>query len=249
MDLLELLALSNKDDVPIWNETVLIAITARSGSTAICRALADAGAAREIGEVLNPRGPFPWYHKQFGGDNLIQYLNAYYENNQLLGKLVFKTAFTDLKPVLESHRIDKLLPGLRVIYIDRADKVEQAVSLYRAKLTSVWHRDVSENAEPVPRCELSDYDFSRIDQDYTNLKLEAANWEKFFKKVRINPERVEYEEFADNPRSVLARLVDFVGGLGTTGEFVVKQLKIGDELNILWADMFRRDLERMKAIV
>lgn len=227
---------------PVWKQTVMIAITARSGSTAICNALSDAGLAKEIGEVLNPRGPFPMYYKRVGGGDIVQYLNGYFLQTQLLGRLIFKTDFSDLQAILKKHRFGDLFPGLKVIYIDRNDKVEQAVSLYRAKLTSVWHRKLGETAKPHVRPDLSNYDFNDIRAEYTRLKQAAANWEDFFETMQLDPERVKYEEFAENPQSVLLRLGRFIADLDITEKFEIRQLKIGDEINIQWAQMFRRDL-------
>jgi LPS sulfotransferase NodH len=242
MNLAELISVDQIGDKPKWNETILIAITARSGSTAICNALSDAGAAKDIGELFNPRGPFQMYFKLVGGCNIVQYLNGIYEHFQQTGKLIFKTAFDDLKPVLETHQIEKLFPGLRVINIDRINKVDQAVSLCRAMLTSEWHRDMSDKKIRIDRPDVMDYDFDFIQRQYTRIKQSSANWEILFRKLQLKPERVDYEQFLDDPQSVLSRLARYIGDLDVEGDFKIRQIKIADSLNHKWAEKFRRDL-------
>lgn len=244
MEISDLINATSTEDFPIWTSTVMFAITARSGSTAICNALSDAGAAREIGEIFNPRGPYNLYYRSVGGgDNVIQYLNRFYEQNHLLYKLIFKTDLDDLKLVISTHKIKNLFPDLKVISLDRNDKVEQAVSLFRAKLTSIWHRDISEKEQNSPPPKITEYDFDGIDIEYRRLKKSSANWETFYDRYNIEPMRIEYDDFLQRPQNVLVKLAEFIGDMEVDQEFIIRQTKIADDLSREWSYMFREELE------
>ena len=124
----------------IYKHAVMFAFTARSGSTVITDAIASMGLAKRVDEIFNPRGPAQCLYDNYGGSNIIDYINNIHKATMLTDTIIFKSNFSDLGCVINSYDIYSLFPHLKVVYIERQDKILQAVSAYKAIITNHWHQ-------------------------------------------------------------------------------------------------------------
>jgi LPS sulfotransferase NodH len=97
------------------------------------------------------------------------------------------------------------------VLVNRSDKIDQAISFWRAKQSGRWHvYRLDQTQEP----EL-DYDFEAIRDALHEIELHDRLWEDFFACAGIVPLRVNYEAMEADPAGEMTRLL---AGLGLPSE-------------------------------
>lgn len=180
-----------------YENTAVISMTARVGSTAFVSALNTAGLFHSpIKEIFNPRHAMKTI---IGDDNpasLIDYLNRYYAEDPS-GILAFKTNWIDFAPALNfvGDEFDAVFPNAKFVHIERKDKVAQAYSLWKANEYNVWHREKgAEYKNPV----VGRVPLDPIKRNLINLQSEERKWAEFFDSNEIKPHRVWFEDIVDD---------------------------------------------------
>ncbi|MGD9573152.1 MAG: Stf0 family sulfotransferase [Thermoleophilia bacterium] len=101
-------------------------------------------------------------------------------------------------------------PRLRYVRLVRADKVRQAVSLWKAIQTWQWREDAAPGAVAARDGAGLRYSFAALDHLRRGLEAEEARWDAYFTKAGITPLTIAYEDFAETPdqavRAVLRHL-------------------------------------------
>ncbi|HQT46130.1 MAG: hypothetical protein B7X08_01765 [Acidocella sp. 20-63-7] len=183
---------------------LMIAMTARTGSTHFCAQLAASAGLAPIGEIFNPRGPAQMEQAQFGAASFSAYLPGLAARPGPV--LAFKTNGQDFAPFAAHHQA--LFPDLRLIYLTRRDTIAQAVSLFRAQLSGHWHqpRGTAPNPQAAAEALRQKFDMPRILALLTQLEAEKAAWESFFVRYTHQPLRFAYEDFTRDFAPALSRL-------------------------------------------
>jgi LPS sulfotransferase NodH len=139
-------------------------------------------------------------------------------------------AGADLETILRA-----LLGNPRLVFVTRADKLSQAVSLWRAAQSRSWRAGVGERRET----ELV-YSFAAIDHLRRQLSEHEAAWADWFAGSGISPIQVAYEELDAEPRQVVA-------GVAEALELEAGQVpnppltRQRDELSAAWLERFERE--------
>ena len=116
--------------------------------------------------------------------------------------------------------LDAVFPDLTFVRVVRANKVRQAVSLWKAVQTATWRQDGEPagdgDADPPYRSYLQEhrpqlrFHYGAIEHLLNRILIEEAHWDAFFEHARIRPVLVLYENFEAEyevaTRSVLDRL-------------------------------------------
>ena len=99
--------------------------------------------------------------------------------------------------------LDRSFPDLRYVQITRRDKVRQAVSLWKAVQTQAWRAGAGggERVEPV-------FSFRAINFLVRQLTAHDASWDAYFLGLGARPLKVTYEELAEAPEPVIARVLE-----------------------------------------
>ncbi len=105
----------------------------------------------------------------------------------------------------EAGRLAALFGPAAWIQVRRDDKIAQAISFWRAKMTGRWHvyRD-----EPEPQ---PPYDFDAIRACLHEIELDDRLWDDFFVMAGIAPVRIIYERFEEAPGAGLRRILAGIG--------------------------------------
>jgi LPS sulfotransferase NodH len=224
--------------------TVVVAMTARTGSTQFCAVLGAAGGFLAPDEVLNARSWVAHAAKERLGvetfEGLMEALRR--APGPCLG---LKTNWLDFAPISEFY--DKVLPGARFIYLDRRDVLAQAVSLFRAVISNRWHVPVGvgfDEGQARAEWEMlnSRLDLNKISQTVKQLVDEKKAWEDFFKRESITPVRVFYEDFDRDRRTDLARVGEALGvALDRAVPADVGFERLSDALSEAWLEAARKD--------
>jgi LPS sulfotransferase NodH len=233
------LAIQNFAGLACPKPVLMIAMTARTGSTHLCAAIEAAGETGAIGEVFNPRGPIEAGKHRHGADLFTDYVRALYAAP---GSIVaFKTAWVDFAPLAGGY--SALFPDLQIIYLNRRDEIAQAVSLYRALISHHWHR---KTGAPAPPANALPFDLDHICRILGNLQDEKRQWEAFFARNGLQPARLLYEHFSSDIQAALRFVADKTGlPLHTDRVAGTEFEKLADRLSEDWVNRVRRHLWRM----
>ena len=119
-----------------------------------------------------------------------------------------------------------VFPDLTFVRVIRADKLRQAVSLWKACQTATWRQDDQQRGEtgadpgadsPPYRIFLEEhrpqlrFHYRAISHLLEQVLREEAAWDAFFEHARIRPVLVLYENFAAEPEASTRHLLDRLG--------------------------------------
>ncbi len=106
---------------------------------------------------------------------------------------------------LEIHELlDRLLCGPAYIWVSRADKVRQAVSMWRALQSRRWRAGAPTAAGRGPELV---YSFEGIDHLAETFEAEDRSWGAFFADHGISPLRLSYEDDLERDRDATVHAV------------------------------------------
>ncbi|KAJ55921.1 hypothetical protein ACMU_09135 [Actibacterium mucosum KCTC 23349] len=98
------------------------------------------------------------------------------------------------------------------IYLNRDDKVAQAVSYLKATQSGLWHRapDGSEIERTAPP-EQPRYDAAFIAKNAAQFADDHAGWNNWFAEQGIEPLRLTYDALSADPIGELRRVLEHIG--------------------------------------
>ena len=152
-----------------------------------------------------------------------------------------REALGDRAPDTTPGVLAAAFPRLRYVRLVRADKVKQAVSLWRAIQTWQWREDAAPGAVAASGGggDLR-YSFAALDRLRSGLIAEEEWWDAYFADAGITPLTVVYEEFSGRPdqavRAVLRYLeIPFEESWGLPSPTMRRQ---ADTLSQEWAERY-----------
>lgn len=185
---------------------------------------------RSIGSEPPPRSPL-WSRAAYD-----RYLDWAFEAgttpNGMFGAKLMWGYFGDFVSLLRNipefrdvplaELLPSVFPEVTFVRVVRADKLRQAVSLWKAVQTATWREDqaqakaasVEEDGSPPYRNFLEEhrpqlrFHYRAIDHLLHRILVEEASWDAFFEHAGIKPILVLYENFADDYETSTLRLLD-----------------------------------------
>jgi trehalose 2-sulfotransferase len=145
-----------------------------------------------------------------------------------------------LEDLTFNEALDRIFPDLRIVFVRRRNKVEQAVSLWKAIQSQQWRIEARESESRESR-----YDYRAIKHLLDQLHRWDAKWEDWFHATGREPIRVIYEEFVTTRAATVGRVLDGLGidppeAAGDKGPMRRQQ----DDESKAWIDRFRDDDDR-----
>ena len=260
----------------------LVCATPRSGSTLVCHALTETGVAgcpeeyflgvedqsirdhlgeRGIGSDPPPRSPL-WSRAAYD-----RYLDWAFEagttGNGIFGAKLMWGYFGDFVSLLRNipaHRdtplaelLPEVFPELTFVRVVRANKVRQAVSLWKAVQTATWREDqasakaasVEDEGAPPYRGFIEEhrpqlrFHYRAIDHLLGQVLAEEASWDAFFEHSCIEPVLVLYENFAAAYEASTLNLLDRLGLSPPDGfAFEPRMKRQSDRVNDDWTKRY-----------
>jgi LPS sulfotransferase NodH len=146
-----------------------------------------------------------------------------------------------------------VFPDLTFVRVVRANKVRQAVSLWKAVQTATWREDqasakaasVEEDGSPPYRSFVEAhrpqlrFHYRAIDHLLEHLLIEEASWDAFFEHSGIKPILVLYENFAADYEASTLNLLDRLDLACPEGfEFEPRMKKQSDRVNDDWTNRY-----------
>jgi trehalose 2-sulfotransferase len=223
-------------------QSYIVASSPRSGSTYFCRLLGQSGLLGTPSEVLNPGFDLKGFKNRFKASSPADYIA------ELISRRTAKSGVFGLKAHFENFEafrkeypalLDVLSP-VTYIYVNRRDRVAQAVSMARALQTNQWSSQGQEGKKPELR-----YNRELIANAMKEVELQDAGWLNWFKANNITPFRLTYEDLLADPAGTVQRVVEHLGVQNAERDEVkVPPVeKQGDDTNQEWIERFRRETE------
>ncbi len=224
----------------------ILAITPRSGSSffadvlsktkvlGIPREFLSQGILHHLSNKVPARTP---------DEYLKNVVKVWQTRNKVCGIKASWFQFRNLYDILDNKAI---ISEYRYIYLTRSNLELQAVSLYKATESNLFHSIAKHKQESLEKLNKLEYDFEKINYWYQHIVVQEQGWEDFFSLNDIQPLCITYEDIESNWRFLVKQVGIFVGlkklGLNKIeqclSEIQPRFEKIGDEKNIEWANRF-----------
>jgi LPS sulfotransferase NodH len=214
---------------------------------------------RAVGAELPPRSPL-WSRTAYD-----RYLEWAFETgttgNGVFGAKLMWGYFGDFVSLLRNipeyrdlplaELLPTVFPGLTFVRVVRANKLRQAVSLWKAVQSATWREDqasaeaaasVEGDGTPTYRSFIEAhrpqmrFHYRAIAHLLDQLLAEEASWDAFFEHCEIKPVLILYENFAAAYETSTLNLLDRLGLFPPAGfEFEPRMKRQSDKVNDDWA--------------
>lgn len=97
--------------------------------------------------------------------------------------------------------------SLEFIFLERRDRLQQAISFYRARMSGVWtsRHQGKVNPRAVP------YSFADISQAYFQIDRSYAFWRSYLQLSGLHYRQFVYEDLQQDPKPYLEAVADYMG--------------------------------------
>ena len=243
-------------------DSYIICTSPRSGSTLLCRLLKATGRSGNPNSYFHRPSLSQWLDAHdLSAQNYetdLDALHAIFQtaintgkaDTDLFGLRLQRHSFAFFTEQLErlypdassdKDRLKEAFGAILYIYLNRGDKLDQAISIVKAKQTGLWHKnaDGSELERLAPHQE-PQYDHEALQKQLTELTQFHNEWEDWFEAQGIEPHRITYDDLSANPQGSLAEILDLLGLDGSIAKSVeTPTARLSDTINQQWASRFK----------
>jgi LPS sulfotransferase NodH len=213
---------------------IFVCFTNRCGSNYLCDLLASTHWFNRAQEWLNSDVVLERCQRA-KITSLEQYVCEIARENAVSGQLVIKVAAEQLAMLLEAGVLDKVLEQSMFIWVQRADKLSQAVSLAIAEQNQQWAWYVPAQ---VKDNELK-FSVERIAEHITWITTQNLAFDRFFAFNGLKPLPIFYESLIDHRTAIIDQIKGAVGQPSLVIDTSVLELKPqAGEINRQWRQAF-----------
>lgn len=224
----------------------VIAITPRSGSSYLCDLIRQCRSMGGPGEMISPN------HIQKVAGNIPgttpdEFLrNVFRARRSPQSISGIKASWFQFRLFTAAMAAPEVLHDMKYIYLYRRNIEEQAVSLYRATATSVFHTNIQHAEDRWKALAELPYDHGQIQFWLRHIQAQEVGWEHYFLRHQIIPLTLAYEDIERNVALVLRRIAAYLGApapsLDVAPETSVFK-KLGDRQSVEWACRYRLEAD------
>jgi LPS sulfotransferase NodH len=239
--------------VPL-RRSYIVASSYRCGSTFLCTELWKTGVLGAPTEYVNNDRGFAAIPTgtesgrlmiRFGAATPQQYFFKLLERRTgRNGVFGMKAHFHHFEPALAwCPSMLEILAPVTFIYINRRDRVAQAVSMAKAMQTNAWM-----SFDPMTGKKVR-YDADFIAQCMDEVEQQRLGWWRWFESSGVTPFVVNYEDMLADKDAVVRSIVELLEVQNDEPEWVELPAveKQGDEINAEWMSRFGRDSKAVTA--
>jgi LPS sulfotransferase NodH len=219
----------------------VICTTGRCGSSWLTTLLWRTGVCGAPMEYFNFNDVMWRQARRWGVSDLTAYMDELLSRrtgpNGVFGVKCSFPQFHFLKDL--STQFGKIKP-VKYVYLDRRDKIEQAVSFAMARQTGRWvsgHKAVRAPA----------YDAGLITGNLRQAEAHRTAWKQWFARSRIEPLQIMYEELRAAPDETVKAVQKYLGVDGdVAGPFQAPppEERFAQPRKAIWATRYRREQKR-----
>ena len=141
-------------------------------------------------------------------DSYLSCIEEVSSTNNIFGmKCHFNQFYYLARPWQDEARIEQFIRSFdKFILTSRKNKLEQAISLYKAMHTGEWMIEPGKTQK-----EFSSYDYAAINKAIIDLTVHETGWKLLLEKYNIDYLEVVYEDFIADKQSTLNKVFDHLG--------------------------------------
>lgn len=177
--------LITNNDLETYRETengkmaYLVAITPRSGSSFFCDLLEKTGFLGRPNEWLNPN-LMPSMLSTRPATNVVQHLtNMRKFTSSPNGVFSIKASFFQFVPMIDSGLDQLIFDHFKIIKLFRKNLLQQAISLYIATETDVFHTNITHDQEKLSKVETFEYDDDKLKEWIKHIYRQELGWSRY----------------------------------------------------------------------
>ena len=220
----------------IPEKTVIIASTPRVGSSLLLRGLISTKVIPAATEFFNDvhRTDFSIRWGELSDTDYIHHLYRCRTNKH--GIFAVKSHYSQFLRYMDII----LRNNCFFIYIERQNKILQAISFFIASLSGSWSSERSPDYAPTEK----DYDFYSCYNFLRDIISQNESWCDFFRNIGVSPIYVVYEEFTASYEQTIANIIGSLSGTDIRGEDISAPLlkKQRNELTGIFYERFINDM-------
>jgi len=196
----------------------IINFTPRSGSSFLADCLTRSKLAGVPDEYLNPDfvpGMIDILRKRGRSvDRFIEYMMWMLQMRSTKNGVVgVKVSYFQFKPFIDTG-LDRLFFGrFKPFLLSRRNIIKQAVSLYIATETQLFHTNVDNPVERIEAARHLEYNQTRIRYWVEHVWLQEIGWNKYFQRNVVKPAVIEYDDLMRAPAMVVGHILEQLGVL------------------------------------
>lgn len=225
-------------DKPAPTLKYIIAFTPRSGSSYLCDVMKRNKVFGRPDEYLSLNFA-PDLLRHAPGQSGEEYLDLILRHTTQLGAAGLKASWFHFRDFLPQLSPERKFDDFKFIYLTRRSLADQAVSLYRATETNVFHTNIQHGENKLDALKKLRYDYDKIDQWHRHIEVQEQGWQQFFAKHNIFPLTLTYEDIEKDVGKAARRAANFLqpphlDRLKHVGTESVFQ-KLGERRSLKWA--------------
>lgn len=238
--------LQDLEAAPEPRSRYIIAMTPRSGSTYLCDVIKNTRRLGKPQEILGAIAVASRIGKNVPGRTPDEYLRNGIRVARTANNVAgLKASWFQFENFIQAMADLRYLNGFKFVYLTRRDLAAQAVSLYRATSSDVFHSHVTHSEAALAKLKALEYDYQAIKYWYDHIVAQEKGWQRYFYERRIYPYCLSYEDIEEDILTVLKRLsvyinVDPNNILLPSAPSAVQKLR--DERSHEWAQRFQNQL-------
>lgn len=164
-------------------------------------------------------------------------------NWEAIGTLQSRLELYHPNALTDTQRLTAAFGPTRFIYLERNDKLAQAISRTRAEQSGLWHRNADGTVrEQTGEAFVPTYDATAITTYLAETEANIANWQNWFTQNTITPYQVRYEDLAQNPSEVVGGILTALG-LDPAAARGIRPgtAKLANTESVTWAARYRAE--------
>ncbi|MEQ9619228.1 MAG: Stf0 family sulfotransferase [Deltaproteobacteria bacterium] len=234
-------------------KTYIVASSRRTGSTMLCELLKKTGVLGYPDEYISERLSVLTEQGMINPGYVLEgVLKINQTPNGVFGIKVHWSSLQKFNqktyPELDENQqqlFKDLLDNSAYVFLSRRNKLRQAISDWRAINTGIFHirRNIKNSVKKQHNKKLH-YDYSRLKRHLINFVKNDEDWRSFFKKKKIQPIEIIYEDMIKTPEEAVNRVLNYLSESHAHADFTPDTEKQSDEFTEEIYEKFTRDLEK-----
>lgn len=245
-------------------DSYMICTAPRSGSTLLCRLLAETGVAGKPASHFHEPSLAEWAQRLGVEPEAAASEREVVEvciqaarsqgrsDNGIFGLRLQRPSFAFFFSHLalvhpgassDRDRFEGVFGRTLFIHLSRTDKVEQAVSCLKAEQTGLWH--VAADGSDVERIgppREPEYDGPALQAWVDAMTGYDRDWNAWFASEAIEPVRISYDDLSADPKGTLRRVLAALGlDPAAAAQVSPSVRKMADDTNRAWVTRFRAE--------
>ena len=238
---------------PLPGNLYAIACLPRTGSTFFCHLLQGLGTVARPTEHLRPHIVFLAEHAGLLGFDPVRWVKLVMRtgsSDNLFGSKIISDFAADFWPLLsEGQRteLSALFGDVKLIHLERTDKIAQSVSQFIADETRVWHVRRKGDDETYREAKQAvHYDSERLRTIHARFVSSEASLRERLSEHDGPVHHLSYEALVDDPQHAVSDAVAFITGAPAEPVHLTheKYFPMSDDINRAFAEKFTAELEQ-----